>query len=209
MTIVVGHVWPGLVLFVKEPGEVSTAYAISSVDADQAYSLVYVPHKEGMLLIKLAGYDERYVKVKSRQIIPLLEELPPEARSLFIPLLMATAAVVWFVRRRTAVVVDEQILEGFELYSMDYMNLIEKHKRFYTAAEKESKYANLSAVVFVEFSAADLAEAEAITTQYGLVPSIGRALFLCKKLRAKTYLTTNDLPEEISENFKGTKIQRP
>jgi hypothetical protein len=209
MTIVVENAWLGLVLTVKEPGEEPMAYSIPSMGADQKYALRYVPYREGMLFLKVSGYDERYVKIKSRQIIPLLEEVPPEVRSLFVPLLFAAGFVLWFTRRRTKIIIDEQILEGFELYTMDYMSLAQKHKRFYTAAEKLATYFNLSAVVFVELGAAELAEAEALSVQYGVVPSIGRALLLCKKLHAKTYLTTADLPEEIHENFNGTKIVRP
>jgi hypothetical protein len=209
MAVIVEDGWQGLVLTIEEPGAEPMQYTLPPLESGKAYVLSYVPSREGMVLLKIGAYDERYIKVKSRQIIPLLEEVPPEARSLFIPLLMATAAVIWLTRRRTKTVVDEQILEGFELYSMDYMNLAEKYKVFYTAAEREDKYSNLAAVSFVELSAADLAEAEAIATNYGLVPSIARALFLCKKLRAKTYLTTADLPEEIHEKYEGTKIIRP
>jgi hypothetical protein len=208
MTVVVEYAWKGLMLSVKEPGKQLKYLEITSVDKDQKYTLDYVPSEEGMVLFKAGSFDERYVQIKSRQIIPLLEEVPPEARSLFIPL-MLLIAVVWFLRRRTKTVVDEQILEGFEQYTIDYMSLVEKYKRFYTAAEKEDKYSNLSAVVFVELGAAELAEAEALGAQYDVVHNIGRALFLCKKLHAKTYLTTADLPEEILKGYKGTKIKRP
>ena len=114
-----------------------------------------------------------------------------------------------WTHRRTKAVVDEQILEGFKLYAPAYGFLSRKHGRFYTAAEKLDNYGPLENITFIELNSAEQAEAEGLSARYGVIPDMGKALALCKKLKAKTYLTSYDLPEELQKNFYGTKIVRP
>ena len=127
-----------------------------------------------------------------------------EPRSLFVPLLCGILFILW--RRRTKVVVDGKILEGFKVAGPASKDPV-SHTRIYAVAQMD--YSVLNFATFIELSESETDEAEKLATRCGILLDTAKDLILCKKLHAKTYLTTSDLPEEIHENFNGTKILRP
>ncbi len=48
--------------------------------------------------------------------------------------------------------------------------------------------------------------AEDLSDRYGIMLTDAKTLVLCKKLRAKKLISDSELPEEIIDSFKGTKI---
>ncbi len=160
----------------------------------------YTPRDAGLHLLELVNYDRRYVNVRKKPLIPI--EIPEEVKSLFVPLIVISLSIIWWRRRRTRVVVDESAIRKITAENM-FQELIKRYKRVYTAAEIEERIKNL---VFIELNESELDRAEDLSDRYGILLDVAKSLILCKKLRARKFITGAELPEEIEDRFEGTRV---
>ena len=61
-------------------------------------------------------------------------------------------------------------------------------------------------LVFIELNESELDRAEDLSDRYGILLDVAKSLILCKKLRARKFITGAELPEEIEDRFEGTRI---
>jgi len=201
LTIKIINPREGLILVVKDPSLNVTEYNISEVGGKTYYFIYYRPERTGTYLIDLIGYNKLYSRVIERPS-SILDYILREAISLLVPLLLICIFAIWFTRRRTKVVVDGSAIRRFIAEDMS-QKLIKKYKMVYTAAEIEEKIKEL---VFIELSESELDQAEDLSDRYGILLDEAKSLVLCKKLRARKFITGVELPEEIEDKFEGTKI---
>lgn len=206
LTIILINPWTGLILIIKDPNGKTTEYNITQVGLKPYTVIHYTPKGVGLHLLELVDYDRRYVNVKKKPLIPILEEIPEEIKSLFVPLIIITLSIIWWRRRRTKVVVDESAIHKFVKEDLLYWELIKKYKRVYTAAEIEKERLKIKELIFIELSESELDQAEDLSDRYGILLDEAKSLVLCKKLRAKKFITGVEFPEEIEDKFEGTKI---
>jgi parallel beta-helix repeat protein len=220
ITIVVMNPRDGLILKIKAPDGKTTEYKIGSVGKSTYWTVTYLPNVSGMyyLILEgydetnyllLEGYDEKYITVRRHDIIPILEDIPEEIKSLFMPLMAGATVIYLWRRRRTKVVVDETTLNRFLTEGEALEKLVGERGRLYVPSEEREEYAEVRNVVPVELSDSDKEAAEQLSDQYGVTTDIAKTLLLARKLRAKRIITAAELPDELRENYKGTKIMRP
>jgi hypothetical protein len=201
--------WTGLVLTLRGPGGVEEAFNIIRV-GESTYSVIkYQPNATGQYLLILEGYDEKYVRVRQHNVVPILEDVPEEVKSLFFPLLFFLVFVYLLRRRRTKTVIDDGSLKRFSQDDELLEKLIEKYGKLYASTDAKEGRASYKGIRFIEFTDADKAAAENLSEKYGITPEAAKTLRLAEKLRAKHLLTSAELPDEIRENYRGTKIGRP
>lgn len=135
LTIVVMYPWEGMILEIREPGGRVSFISILK-DAGGNYATIrYVPNTTGLYLLRLEGYDEKYVTVRAHEIIPLLEDVPEEVKSLFIPLILSLMFLYLWRRRRTKTVIEEGTLRRFSADSELLEDLIRLHGGLYASAD--------------------------------------------------------------------------
>ncbi len=200
--IVVMNPRTGLLLRLKEPNGKIKEYNITKKGLSTYQTIQYQPNTTGLYLLELEGYDERYVNVKNKPVIPGLEKLPEEIRSLLLPLLAALGGILFWKNRRTKVVVDESAIKKFIKEDM-LDKLTKKYREVYTVSDGIQGRGKL---VFIELSDSEMVAAEDLSDQYSIMLTDAKTLILCKKLKAKKVISDKELPEEIRDNFKGTKI---
>ena len=64
----------------------------------------------------------------------------------------------------------------------------------------------LPGVVYVELTESEVDDAEELRDRFGLSLDDAKSLILCRKLRAKKFITGTDFPEELNGSFEGTRI---
>ena len=204
LTVTIINPWSDLILMIKDPGGKTTQYNITRTGLRPYEVIQYTPKNAGLYLLELVNYDRRYVNVRKKPLIPI--EIPEEVKSLFVPLIVLSLFIIWWRRRRTRVVVDESAIRKFVKEDMLYWGLIKKYKRVYTAAEIEKELLKIKNLVFIELSESELDQAEDLSDRYGILLDVAKSLVLCRKLRARKFITGAELPEEIKDRFEGTKI---
>ncbi len=202
LRIVVMNPQTGLLLKLKEPNGKIREYNVTKKGLSTYQTISYQPNTTGLYLLELEGYDERYVNVRNKPVIPGLESLPEEIRSLLFPLLAALGGILFWKRRRTKVVLDDSAIKKF--VKEDKLDeLIRKYRKVYTASDRIWRADKL---VFIELSNSEMVTAEDLSDRYGIMLADAKTLILCKKLRAKKLISDVELPEEIREGFEGTKV---
>jgi hypothetical protein len=205
-TITIINPRDGLVLRVIDPNRKTREYLINWTGLSPYKTIRYKPGIEGLHLVELVGYDDSYVNIRKKPLIPFLEEIPEEVRSLFIPLTLTILSLIWWMRRRTKVVVDGIAIKRFISEDMLYWGLIKRYKRVYTAIEIEKEPLKIKELVFIDLSESELDQAEDLADRYSIPLDGAKTLILCRKLRAKKWITGIELPEDIGSKFEGTKI---
>jgi hypothetical protein len=220
ITVVVMNPRDGLILKIKAPDGVTTEYGIGSVGKSTYWVVTYLPNASGMYYLLLEGYDEatylrpegydeKYITVRRHDVIPIMEDVPEEVKSMFVPLLAAFVAIFLWRRRRTKTVIDETTLNRLLSEDEALERLIGERGRLYVPSDGRRDYAQAKKVAAVELSDREKEDAEQLSDEYGIGSDAAKALYLAKKLRAKKIITSAELPEEIRENYKGAKIRRP
>ncbi len=191
----------GLYLIVKGPDGEITRFNITKRGLSTYQTIHYIPPKTGLYLLELKGYDKRYTNVKNKPILHIIEELPEEIKSLLLPLLAVLGGIILW-KRRTKIVVDDSAIKKF--IKEDALDrLIRKYRKVYTVSDRIQGMNNF---VFIELSDSEMVAAEDLSDRYGIMLTDAKTLILCKKLKAKKLISDVELPEEIREGFKGTKI---
>ncbi|MBN2014479.1 MAG: DUF2341 domain-containing protein [Candidatus Altiarchaeota archaeon] len=202
LTIVVINPMKELLLTIKTPKGETLEYNMSKRGLETYQVITYEPKEEGLHLLEIQEYDQRYVNVRRKPLIPILEDIPEEVKSLFIPLLLMGLFTYWWRKRRTAIVIDESVIKKLT----EDPTLAKKYRRIYTATETWKDLTEIKELVFIELTEAEIDEAENLSDRYGILVKDARTLMLCRRLRAKKLITGTEFPEEIRENFEGTKI---
>ncbi|MCK4491705.1 MAG: hypothetical protein KAU03_03720, partial [Candidatus Altiarchaeales archaeon] len=211
LTVTLINPWTGLTLVITDPSGESVEYNITHTGLGTYRLLHYTPELVGPHILELVDYDKVYVDVRRKPLIPLLEEvlekIPEEVRSLLIPLILLISFTYWFCFvRRTKVVVDESTIRRFMTEDLLHWGLLEKHKKLYTAVEMEGELPKVKNLVFIELSESELDKAEDLSDVYGISLDEAKSLVLCKKLRARKFITETEFPHEIRYKFMGTKM---
>jgi hypothetical protein len=159
-----------------------------------------------MHLLSLVNYEDKYLNVRNRPFIPIIDEaVPEEVRSLFFPLLLICTAVL-LLRRRTKVIIDESAMRRLAAENLLYGDFIKRYRRVYMAADVPKDLLRLDEFIFSELKQNETDAVEDMAEKYSISVEDAKSLFLCKKLRAKKFITGAQLPEEVAKSFKGTKI---
>lgn len=204
LSIVVMNPRTGLRLRIKNPSGGVEEYNVSRRGLETYQLVVYRPESVGVHLLELVGYEEKYVNVRRKSIVSIIDDIPEEVRSLFVPLVIVALFLFWLSKRRTKVVLDESAIKKF---IEEEPTLLKKYGKVYTTAELLQGFA-VGGIVHVELSDAQMDEAEKLMDRYGILLPEAKSLVLCRRLRAKKLITGVEFPEEIRENFMGSRIVR-
>jgi hypothetical protein len=110
------------------------------------------------------------------------------------------------MRRRTKVVFDDAAVKRFSGTAALLTSLVDRYKVVYTTAELRKGEYTAEGISFVDLSEKETAEAEDLAERFGIVQETAKQLILCRRLRAKRFVTGVALPEELMKSFRGMKI---
>ncbi len=205
LNVVVINPRDDLYLQVKEPSGETTIYAVKKEGLSTYQVIPFEPRQSGLHLIRIEGYDEKYVKIKNRINIPIIDELPEEVQSLLIPLLIL--GIIWWKlkNRRKYTVIDTKALHRYIFEDLLTAGLLKKYSLVYTASDV-SDYITNDKIIYVELSETEIEDAEGLSEKYVLGLEDSKALVLCRKMHANRLISSAKLSEEIKSHFEGTKI---
>ena len=167
-------------------------------------SVPYVFNSTGMYLFELGGYDQVYVKVRGKSILPMA--LPARPASMLASFLGFVVFIYWLRHRRTKTVVDEETLKRFLADGSTLESLIKEYGVLYVPGSGNLKFQNL---FFIDLSEKDMRYAEELSDQYGISLTAAKALSLSVRLHARNIVMISDLPDELETIFRGAKIKKP
>ena len=202
LTITVINPWSGLILTIKDPDGKTTEYNVTRTGLRPYEVIQYTPRDAGLHLLELVNYDRRYVNVRKKPLIPILEEIPEEVKSLFVPLILLISFAYWFYFvRRTKIVAD-----AIGIQNLVEEDLIGNYKKIYTIPDIAQKF-HFKNIEAVELTDAEIDEAEGLSERYDITIEEAQLLVLCKRLKAKRFLTTLNLIERVGTEFRKTKLK--
>lgn len=175
--------------------------------------LEFVTDKDGYLRIngtllgewKISAAKVDFEPASARMMV--VESVFPRiirTTSYLMPFVLVVVGTVYARRRRTKIVMDEATLR-----SLMNSDRLEKYGRVYTTPEIFNKFPASAAegiMRAVRLSDDELMKAEDLASEHGIGLEEAKLFVLCEKIKAKRFIVGMELPDELSKEFRGTKI---